>query len=307
MQLDAKRKSRRSAKSEKTQSYKLSPPRPILLIPPLAGFRQESPPLDEVHFLRDEGANIVWAVEHTVSNQLGRPVSGFDAQRERYERWRDALQILLSRLQRFVDFGSPSDVERMWLEKTISDVQNHITDLSPYARPTPSQKDVMRYRLATTVPENWIPFIPVSRGSTFGADSDAIQFRRAKMLRNSDHSKMEGNPFLTLSQVLELHKILDVDPSLTLTKVVERCPSPTSLHHFALDTSIPSMSRLLTLDENALLFINEESIPRAGLRVQFTKQRARWVDGSTHVWVGRKVLTGRGEGCSGLKFDYLKE
>ena len=65
--------------------YFLSPPRPVLFIPPVAGFRQESAPLDEVRFLRDEGANMVWGVEHIVANQMGRAVSGFDAQRERYE------------------------------------------------------------------------------------------------------------------------------------------------------------------------------------------------------------------------------
>ena len=72
---------------------------------------------------------------------------------------------------------------------------------------------------------------------------------------------------------------------------------------FAPDESIPSMSRLLALNENAMLFLNEETVPRAGLRVQLTKQRVRWHDGTTHVWLGKKVLTGKGEGSSGLRFD----
>jgi hypothetical protein len=251
-----------------------APPRPILVIPPVTGFRQESPPLDQVHFLRDEMANMVWGVEHIVPNGLGRPVSGFDVQMECLERKRDRLKKELAVLKRQLEYGAPSDDERVKLEASIQDLQDQIADLTPYARPTPSQGEVPRYRLATTVPENWIPFIPVQRGSFLGATKGAIQFRRAKMLRNTDHKRMAKEEE-TLSKFL------------------------------ANDDSISAMSRLLALDEWALIFLNEESVPRAGLRVQLTKQRARWVDGSTHVWLGRKVLIGRGEGSSGLRFDVV--
>ena len=63
--------------------------RSLLLIPPVAGYREESPPLEELRFLRDEGANKVWAVEHTVINGLGRPVGGFELQGERAQRLRE--------------------------------------------------------------------------------------------------------------------------------------------------------------------------------------------------------------------------
>ena len=53
--------------------------------------------------------------------------------------------------------------------------------------------------------------------------------------------------------------------------------------------------------------VREEAIPRAGVKIQLTKQRVRWIDGSTIVWLGRKVVTGRGEASSGLKFDFLLE
>jgi hypothetical protein len=51
--------------------------------------------------------------------------------------------------------------------------------------------------------------------------------------------------------------------------------------------------------------VREEAIPRAGVRVQVTRQRVRWTDGKTYIWQGRKVLAGRGEGNSGLTFDQL--
>jgi phosphoribosylformylglycinamidine (FGAM) synthase-like amidotransferase family enzyme len=41
-------------------------------------------------------------------------------------------------------------------------------------------------------------------------------------------------------------------------------------------------------------------------RVTRSFQYARWVDGSTHVWMGRRKQPGRGEGSSGLRFDTLE-
>jgi hypothetical protein len=37
--------------------------------------------------------------------------------------------------------------------------------------------------------------------------------------------------------------------------------------------------------------------------VQRSWQQARWSDGSTVTWSGRRKLNGRGEGSSGLAFD----
>jgi len=287
----------------------LSSPRPVLFIPPAPGNRQESSPLDEVRFLRDEGANMIWGVEQTVPNGLGRPVSGFDAQLERNQRRGEELKRLLFRLNRVLEYGEPSDPDRQTLETAIRDLQDQIADLSPYARPTPGQSDVLKYKLATFVPENWIPFVTVPSGAEMAGFFTDVRFRRAKMLRNSDHSKMEGNPKITLAQFLDLHRMMDFDPSITPSEIITSLQayltSSAEQHPFSLDESIPSLSRLLALDEQALLLLDEETIPRAGLRVQLTRQRMRWTDGSTHVWLGRKVLIGRGEGSSGLRFDTI--
>ncbi len=52
--------------------------------------------------------------------------------------------------------------------------------------------------------------------------------------------------------------------------------------------------------------IHEETVARNGKKLQLFAQRCRWYDGSTHVWYGRKVSSGKGEGSSGLKFDYIE-
>ena len=53
-------------------------------------------------------------------------------------------------------------------------------------------------------------------------------------------------------------------------------------------------------------FVNEEEVPRAGVIVQRSWQRARWTGGQTYLWCGRFKEAGRGEGHSDLKFDQLE-
>src|SRR5215212_1343486 len=52
--------------------------------------------------------------------------------------------------------------------------------------------------------------------------------------------------------------------------------------------------------------IKEEEIPRAGVFVSRRFQRARWIDGSTYLWIGRRKSAGHGEGSSGLRFDIIE-
>lgn len=54
------------------------------------------------------------------------------------------------------------------------------------------------------------------------------------------------------------------------------------------------------------LAIYEEEIPREGIRVTRHYQLVRWQDGSTHLWIGRRKVVGRGEGSSGLRFDRIE-
>jgi hypothetical protein len=195
-----------------------------LFVPPVAGFREESAPLEEVRFLRDEGANMVWGVEQVLPNGLGLPVRGFEAQLER---------------QRRTGAGGGGAGE------------------NGGARAPGGNAD-LTYRLATRVPENWIPFVPARRESGLDDGRYTVVLQRAQMLRNSPAGE----------------------------------PEP-----------IPALSRLLGSWEDPLLWLQEHAVPRAGVRVTLTRQRARDARGRTWVWLGKKVRTGRGEGSSGLRFD----
>jgi hypothetical protein len=52
--------------------------------------------------------------------------------------------------------------------------------------------------------------------------------------------------------------------------------------------------------------IHEEEISQEARVVRRAFQLARWVDGSTHLWIGCRVCPGRVEGVSGLRFDVLQ-
>jgi hypothetical protein len=112
----------------------------------------------------------------------------------------------------------------------------------------------LRYELASTVPDHWIPLAPVQM-----EDSRAIRLRRAAML--------DGNGV----------------PQFNRAK-----------------------GRILTPQPGRRLDLFEEEVPREGVRVTRNYQYTRWLDGTTHVWIGRRKDIGRGEGSSELRFDSLR-
>ncbi len=59
-------------------------------------------------------------------------------------------------------------------------------------------------------------------------------------------------------------------------------------------------------EKPAPFFIFEEEVPRSGVIVRRSFQRARWLNGKTCLWIGRSKETGKGEGWSNLKFDQIE-
>lgn len=53
--------------------------------------------------------------------------------------------------------------------------------------------------------------------------------------------------------------------------------------------------------------IQEEEVPRVGLRVQRRRRSVRDCTGAVHVWVGRRKDTNQREASAGLEFDFLEE
>ncbi|MGF1599108.1 MAG: hypothetical protein ACFCVK_19670 [Acidimicrobiales bacterium] len=193
-----------------------------LFLAPALVSSNDSEPIERVLFARDEMANLVWAVEDRVPGIAGSGVDG------------NELAGALSRLLADrLDVGDPGEEER-------------------------PEADV-RYRLGTTVPGNWIPFVPARQD---GSDRE-IALQRAAMPRTGT---------------------VDPDDVVTPSGRILRPPLP---------------------PEEPYL-VNEEEVPRGGAIVTRAFQRSRGVDGSIHLWLGRRKRTGRGGAVSGLRFDQLE-
>jgi hypothetical protein len=61
---------------------------------------------------------------------------------------------------------------------------------------------------------------------------------------------------------------------------------------------------ILNKDEQLLMF--DEEAPREGIHVARHYQLARWIDGSSWVWMALRKEIGRGEGSSALRFDSVE-
>lgn len=115
----------------------------LLLLPTVPKI-QESAPLEKVAFLRDEMANLVWGVESVITLPDGSTKPGLEAARER-----------------------------------MKAKDNGQSQVGVSSNGKASDKASIKYQIMTTVPENWIPFIPVHMpGST-----RSIRLQRAAMPR----------------------------------------------------------------------------------------------------------------------------
>lgn len=189
-------------------STQLPPAANLFFLPPALLKSLESRPIEEVLFLRDEMANMAWAVERVIESPAEQPLNRFEADLDRQRR-----------------LGQPA------LARTVTTSKS------------------LEYRLATEPPDYWIPLLPVRVGA-------GLRLRRGAVLN------LEGTP------------------------------SP-----------VRAEGRILESAQELSLF--EEEVPREGARVRRSYQFTRWVDGSAHLWVGRRKSVGRGEGSSGLRFDRL--
>ena len=143
-----------------------------LLLLPSAAKRDESPPTEDLLLVRDEVANMVWGVETTVPLANGETMRGLEAARQT----RAAYEALLAN-----SGGVPPVV-------------------SPPAAP-------IAYQVMTTVPENWIPFIPVH----VAGSNRQIQLQRAalgRVLRGDSSPPVKVKPRTQL-----LRQGLDATPA----------------------------------------------------------------------------------------------
>lgn len=119
-----------------------------VLILPTTDKMLEGKPLEEIKLIRDEVANMVWAIEKRVPLPNGISKPGAEAATE-----------LSKQYQKIFD----------------QEVEDEITAPDE----PPEYKAKIRYQVMNSVPENWIPFIPVHKEGS----NRAIQLQRASMPR----------------------------------------------------------------------------------------------------------------------------
>jgi hypothetical protein len=91
--------------------------------------------------------------------------------------------------------------------------------------------------------------------------------------------------------------------SVLIDTVQRRMRRAAFLHTDGTPGIISPKGKLLSVD--VPLF--EEEFAREGARVERRYRLARWTDGSTHLWVGRRKDVGATVGSSGLQFDRVEE
>lgn len=123
---------------------------PGLLFPPTVYHCEESKPIEEVQFLRDEMANMVWGVETTINNRCGGSMDG---------------RMLSDKVLSVVDEANLQDTE---IQNEAPNVDNEVDD-----------KKAAEYSLLiqNRVPINWIPFVP----EQVKGDCRNIALRRGRM------------------------------------------------------------------------------------------------------------------------------
>src|SRR5262249_6293892 len=110
----------------------------LFFLPPALGVSLEGNSLEEVLLLRDEMANLAWAVERIVESPINSPLDRFEAFQEQRRREERA-------------------------NSSKSNGQSAATT-------------ALTYRLGSSVPDYWIPLLPVQDGS-------AIRLRRGSLPR----------------------------------------------------------------------------------------------------------------------------
>ena len=209
---------------------------PRVMIPPAIQKAQESKPLEAVEMVRDEMANMVWGVENVIPDLLGGGQDGH---------------------------GAAQDLNNWFI------AQRRGEDLNPDI----PEGVKLKYQLGNTVPENWIPFMPVH----LPGQNRAIQLQRASMPRwfNDEFSQIR--------------------PRTDILRDGMRESSPGD-HPFVHE---------IAEQQEESYFLHEAEVPRTGIIVEASWQRTRWYDGKIVCWYGRRKKKARGEGASGLAFDQV--
>ena len=227
-----------------------------MLLPDSLDGVQEGAVLEETLLVRDEMANLAWAIEKKVQGVSGEPLD------------RD-LEARALAFQQQIHFETQPD--------------------SPQ----------LVYRLATPVPSNWTPLLPV-RGPVLKLDDPlTIQLARAGMKRFYPEASVEVLGAVD-ADYQDFLALLDAQ-----TTFVTRLQIGDDLRAYVFYPRGHLLRRdpTLPMADDDTLVIEEEEVPRIGATLKRKFQYARSSDGRSWLWIGRSKTAGRGQAASHLRFD----
>jgi hypothetical protein len=181
-----------------------------LLFAPVISKAQQSNALEEVIFMRDEMANMVWGIESVVPSPLGVGISGRQA------------------------VTQPAD-----------------------------NGDRYFYLERTNMPVNWVPFVPLKN------IQGRLVLRRGKIVDGAGQAIRPNTSLLRLG--LNKDNVIGKDAS----------------------------------GKSIVYDVEDNEVPREGVKVTKAYQRTRWTNGEVYVWLGMQKESGKREGRSALAFDQM--
>ena len=155
------------------------------------------------------------------------------------------------------------------------------------------------YRLATPVPANWTPLLPVRNPLLNFADPLEIRLERAGMKRFYPEASVE------VLGVADPDYATFLDELNAQKNFIDRVPIDAHLRAYVFYPRGWLLRRDPTqpMAADDKLVIEEEEIPRIGASLKRKFQYARSSDGKSWLWIGRSKIAGRGGAASSLRFD----
>jgi hypothetical protein len=225
---------------------------------------QEGAVLEHTLLVRDEMANLAWAIEKTVQGASGEPL----------DRDMEAKGLAFSQQ---IEFPKPDPADA----QTV---------------PPPQ----LIYRLATPVPANWTPLLPVRKPGDLSLD---IELARAGMKR------FYPDPVTLARQDDDYDTFLanlDAQANFITPLVIDQDANIKAYTFYPRGWLLRSNPNQPMADDDTLQ-LEEAEVPRIGASLKRKFQYARSSDGRSWLWIGRSKLAGRGEAASGLRFDVTEK
>lgn len=180
-----------------TKGFNDEPADTSLVILPTVPKVEQGRPLEMISFIRDEVANMVWAIEKYIPIASGQAKSGDEAATEFHQFLQRPFDAQIAELQ-----ARLAKLEAIPLEDRTPEEAAELAELIDTLRDIlpPDPQAPIRYRVMNSVPENWIPFIPVHQEG----DNRQIQLQRAAMpriLRGDPNPPLRVRPRTSLLRV----------------------------------------------------------------------------------------------------------